>query len=440
MKIQKVKSILLWTSVIVFVFAGLTYMAIRTGYVSITPYMGKRPAPPPTPAATRDERWQQAVEYLGSQLPYLHVDPYFKVSEADFQRSVTRLAQNVPSLNDEQIIVGIMRIVASIGDGHTMTYPNAKPLSYTSLPVQMRWMDDGLVVVAASPTYEAAVGAKVIQIGGHPVEEVFEAVKSLIAAENDMELLNGTPRYMAMPAILYGLDLIPHKDRVTFGFEAQDGSRFDLELQPSLDSAKSFVTVYETVGVQRPLYEQDHQSFYWYQYLPGSNAVYVQYNRCNEQNGKPFDAFMEDVFDVIDQHEGARLVLDVRFNGGGNESILNPFIEAIQARPSLNTKGSLFVIIGRGTYSSALQNAITLSQDTNAILVGEPTGGKPNHYGEVREFRLPNVRLLVQYSTHYWLNYPEGDPLTLEPDLLATVTVADLLAGRDPALNTALQP
>ena len=38
------------------------------------------------------------------------------------------------------------------------------------------------------------------------------------------------------------------------------------------------------------------------------------------------------------------------------------------------------------------------------------------------------------------LSYPEGDPLTLEPDVSAPVTVADLLAGRDPALEAALQP
>jgi C-terminal processing protease CtpA/Prc len=149
---------------------------------------------------------------------------------------------------------------------------------------------------------------------------------------------------------------------------------------------------------------------------------------------------VEEVFSLIDQHEGARLVLDLRFNGGGNEAVLTPFIKAIQARPSLNTSDRLFVIIGRGTYSSALQNAITLGNETNAVLVGEPTGGKPNHYGEVRRFKLPNVGLLVQYSTRYWLNDPKSDPPTLKPDLPAQVTFADLLAGGDPALEAALQP
>ena len=440
MKLQKRKSILIGVGLIVLLALGLSYVAIRGGYMPAPAFMMKQPASTPTPAGTRDERWQQAVDYLGSQLPYLHVNPYFKINEKDFQQNVSRLSAEVPNLNDEQIIVGMMRIVASIGDGHTRSFPEAEPVSFSMFPLEMRWLDDGLIVVAASPEYEQMIGAKVVRIGDHSVEEVFEAVKPLIAADNEMEILNNTPHYISMPAVLYGLNLIPQKDRASFGFKAQDGSTFMLELQPVSESPESLVTIYEKAGVQRPLYEQDRQSFYWYQYLPEVNAVYVKYNVCAEQEGKPFQAFMEEVFGLIDQHEGARPVLDLRFNGGGNEAVLSPFIKAIQARPSLNTSDRLFVIIGRGTYSSALQNAITLSQETNAVLIGEPTGGKPNHYGEVRWFRLPNTGLLVQYSTRYWLNDPKSDPLTLEPDLSAPVTFADLLAGRDPALEAALQP
>src|SRR5215216_1190963 len=93
-------------------------------------FLMEHPAPTPIPARTRDERWQQAVEYLGSQLPALHVNPYFKVSEKDFQQSVTDLTAQVQNLNDEQIVVRTMRIIALIGDGHTRAYPDAEPVSY----------------------------------------------------------------------------------------------------------------------------------------------------------------------------------------------------------------------------------------------------------------------------------------------------------------------
>ena len=422
MKTRKKRNILAWTGAIVLLFISLAFIAIKGGYMPTPSFLMKRPAPTPIPAETRDERWGQAVEYLGSQLPYLHINPYFKVSETDFQQSVSQLSSEIPNLNDEQIIVRMMRIIASIGDGHTRAYPDTEPLNYPSLPLEMRCLDDGLIVVAASPEYEQAIGAKVVQIGGHPIAEVQEAVKSLIAADNEMEILNSSPAYLSMPDLLYGLDFISQKDRVIFGFETQAGSNFDLELSPATDT-ESLTSIYEKMGVPRPLYEQDRESFYWYQYMPDSNIVHVQYNVCAEDKNKPFNPFVEEVFDLIDQHPDSRLILDLRFNGGGNEAVLTPFLEAIKSRTSLNTQGNLFVIIGRGTYSSALQNAITLQQDTNAILIGEPTGGKPNHYGEVRYFNLPNVGLLVQYSTRYWLNYPGSDPLTLEPDITATLTM-----------------
>jgi len=426
-------------SVVVTLCSAL-YILIQAGYLPTPAFLMKRPAPPPLPAVTRDGRWQQAIDYLGSQLPYLHVDPYFKISETAFQQSVAQLAANVPSYNDEQIIVELLRIVAALGDGHTSAFPAAKPVSFASLPLTWQWLDDGLIVVAANPEYAPAIGASVVQIGDQPVQAVYDAVKPLIAADNEIELWNSTPAYMAMPAILYGLNLIPHSDRVTIGFAAQDGSRFNLEVRPASDSSAAQISIYEKNGLPRPLPEVDRQAFYWYRYLPDANAIYVQYNVCAEQQGKPFAPFVDEVFALIDRHQVARMVLDVRYNGGGNEAVLAPFIAALKARPTINAAGKFFVIIGRGTYSSALQNAITLRRETKAMLVGEPTGGKPNHYGEVRTFHLPNIGLLVQYSTRYWHNYPDGDPLTLEPDIRAVVTMGDLLAGRDPALAAALQP
>ena len=60
------------------------------------------------------------VEYLGSQLPYLHINPYFKTSESKFQQSVTDLANQVPNLNDEQIIVEI--VITSYSIHYTKLY------------------------------------------------------------------------------------------------------------------------------------------------------------------------------------------------------------------------------------------------------------------------------------------------------------------------------
>jgi hypothetical protein len=83
-------------------------------------------------------------------------------------------------------------------------------------------------------------------------------------------------------------------------------------------------------------------------------------------------------------------------------------------------------------------NAIELRSGTKSILLGEPTGGMPNHYGEVRSFQLPNSGLRVQYFTRYFTNLPGSNAPSLAPDLSYPITWADLLAGADPAVEAAI--
>ena len=95
-------------------------------------------------------------------------------------------------------------------------------------------------------------------------------------------------------------------------------------------------------------------------------------------------------------------------------------------------------MIGRRTFSSAILNAIDLKKQTPAIFAGEPTGGKPNHYGEVQMFRLPQSGLMVTYSVKYF-RVIEDDPDSLVPDLLIEPRISDYLNKADPVLETVLR-
>jgi len=43
-------------------------------------------------------------------------------------------------------------------------------------------------------------------------------------------------------------------------------------------------------------------------------------------------------------------------------------------------------------------NAIDLKRNYNSILIGEPTSGNVNHYGEKRGFYLPNSKIIVGFQ------------------------------------------
>ena len=74
----------------------------------------------------------------------------------------------------------------------------------------------------------------------------------------------------------------------------------------------------------------------------------------------------------------------------------------------------------------------------NATLVGEPTGGRPNCYGELIGFKLPNSNLQVNCSTKYFRQSRDDDPPSRDPDITVARSWEDCLAGRDPVMETVL--
>jgi C-terminal processing protease CtpA/Prc len=117
---------------------------------------------------------------------------------------------------------------------------------------------------------------------------------------------------------------------------------------------------------------------------------------------------------------------------------MRPLIDELEAGRRNGREHGLFVLIGRRTFSSAVLNAIDLKQKAGAVLVGEPAGGEPNHYGEARSFELPYSGLSVQYSTKYFDTYRDGGE-TLVPDIAAPPRFEELAAGRDPAIEAVMR-
>jgi hypothetical protein len=95
------------------------------------------------------------------------------------------------------------------------------------------------------------------------------------------------------------------------------------------------------------------------------------------------------------------------------------------------------VLIGPRTFSAAMNNAAQFQDETNAILVGQTIGEKPNSYQEPRQFRLPNSHLIVRASTLYYEFRKHGEN-AVRPTREIIPSWADVKAGRDPAMEWVL--
>jgi len=111
-------------------------------------------------------------------------------------------------------------------------------------------------------------------------------------------------------------------------------------------------------------------------------------------------------------------------------------VHGLIKRDALNRRGHLFVLTGRNTFSAAQNFVNEMEKHTNVLFAGEPTGARPNHYGDPVPVKLPNSGIEIRVSTLFWQDaHPADDRKATAPQLSVEPTAADYIAGRDPALD-----
>jgi C-terminal processing protease CtpA/Prc len=234
-------------------------------------------------------------------------------------------------------------------------------------------------------------------------------------------------------ALLREVGVVGEGNTVTLTLAKAGGEPFTLTLKPREPNLKD-VSAVDELQVPESLARKHPKASYWYEYLRDSRALYIQYNRCANDPEQSMGDFARELFAATAGHAVDRAIVDLRFNGGGDSRVIGPLKSGLHSRHY-----PVFVLIGAGTFSSAQDNAIEMRRELSARLVGEPTGEKLNSYGEVRQLKLPNSGLHIQYSTEFFRMQKGNDADALYPDISAPITLADFLAGRDPALDAALR-
>src|SRR4030095_16959678 len=132
----------------------------------------------PRPTQISSDAWREDLRYLARELPSRHANAFHSVSREIFDAEVARLDAAIPRLNGDEVLVGFVRVVALIGDGHTHFDLPPSALRY---PIEMQWFGDELRVIAAQTPYHSAVGARVIAIGSTPIRDAIEGATQLVS-------------------------------------------------------------------------------------------------------------------------------------------------------------------------------------------------------------------------------------------------------------------
>ena len=395
--------------------------------------------PSSAPAATVDRvsAWRSDLELIVPGMDRIHPNLTHGTRLDALNQAVADLASTVETSTDDQLMVGVARIAAMVSaeghDGHTGlfvwgtgTYP------VDSLPLRLWLFEDEVVVVDALPPYEDLIDTRIDAIEGRPIAEVLETIDPVIPRDNAQTVRLLAPRFLLIPQVLRGLG-IAGDGPIAVGVTTVEGVE-DVRLVEPVPMAE-YNEWAGPYGLHLPadpdvLYLSNIGDDLWWQVLPDTQTLYVQYNRVEHQNPSDLDELETALTDPAIE----RVVLDIRHNFGGEVPALDPFY-ALFDDPLVDVPGELFVITGRNTWSAGSLLLARLEAGTSATIVGESMAGNPTFYGDVTEVRLPYSGLSVTVTGMLEVGVDPDDPRdTIEPDQPQPLTRDDWRSGFDAAL------
>jgi len=384
--------------------------------------------------------WDYEIDLLASELADLHPDLFFRTDSASYYHSMKAVAAEAPGHSVFQVAVQLQQVLARMGDAQTMVNYHFLIEKSSILPLELYWFEEGIFVLQCDRLYKPLLGNRLIAINGYPVETVIDSLSTLLVVDNSSVLKNSIPR------MLTWFQLLEY-----FGFAS--GNSVSIKIAGSSGTEEVEIGLPVELGEMlyvepqaMPLGWEDQKAYFRDQYFEGEGLYYIQYNRCwsreaEEDHGSgasalfmpSFREFEKQVYPVIKRQKIDKLIFDLRFNKGGYAPQGTELIRNI-CRYLPKDHGDIYVLVGRMTCAEAIINAVDFMSCAKVVLVGEPTCGTPNYFGEVHRFVLPESRLIVSHPT-VRITLMDDSPPALIPDYPAPIGFAQFMKGVDPAME-----
>jgi hypothetical protein len=335
----------------------------------------------------------------------MHAGPSRPAFSETFAARASALRTAIPDLTNDQILTEMMRLIALLGDGHSAIYGPApqqdSPVEFTAglLPYKFYWFPDGLYIVDGIGEAAKDAGQRVVRFGGFTAEDVLARLSAYRGGDNSMTWRWMGPQfYVGSLLLLKDAGATASRETVDMTLEAPDGrvitrtvtaGRFDIprKLRPYPRSRA------------RPLYLSRVDTNYWLEELPEHRALYFQFNQVRDAETESLATFADRLRRTLAERRIESLIVDVRHNNGGNNSLVRPLVRAMVDFEMADRQRRVFVIMGRNTFSAAQNFLNEMERWTDATFVGEPSSSSPNFVGEETNVLLPYSRVMGSIST-----------------------------------------
>ena len=336
------------------------------------------------------------------------------------------------------------RFYAQLQDGHSGVYP-PEALSISPMPLRTRMVDGHLLVLGTRrPGFDLQglhPGDEIVSINGEPaIPWARRNVEPFISASTPQD-----------------------RDNRTFGFQlffAKEGTRFALDIASAGRATRKLIF---TV----PPWQKSDTPLFDLRLLPGNIAYVALHGFDDDTAAKEWDKNWPEI------SKAKSLILDLRENGGGSDSVGAHILATLLDRPapgelSRSTRwiatyrawgdpqtpkrfpleeldpdpkhhfaGPVVLLTSPRTYSAGEDMTAIFKQAHRGQIIGEPTGGST---GQPLMFKLPGgggARICTKHDS--FADGTEFVGIGIQPDVPAHLSPADIRSGRDSVLETAVR-
>jgi hypothetical protein len=422
----------------------------------------------PVPTSSAEARLQD-LGYL-AQLP--QVDRSFSPDgRKAFAERVAALKARVASLTDVQFFLGVAEAVAQARNAHTGVEMGAMRSHFNSAPVRMAWFPEGLHVVRATVANHGLLGARIVAIDGLDPE---------MLANEAARFFGGTPEYaramntlvLESPEALQALHPEVPGDRVVLQVMDQQGKSRSVELSAVIPTAAPAASKPGRIlspvrlpsespggwtalldparGLPLSLREPDRSAF---AARVGEGALYLHLWQIRDDAHGPLAAAIIAAAGPPTEAPWRHIVLDLRFDAGGDYPVIYRALEALRQR--LGADGKVSILVDNTTFSAAIIVAALMKHFAagRATIVGEKPGDRLAFWAEGGAIELPNSKIKVNFSTgfHDWAHgcreprcwwpnlFYDVAAGSVDPDVVVTWRFEDYRRGVDTVLARARQ-
>jgi hypothetical protein len=358
----------------------------------------------------------------------------------------------------------LMRIAAFAHNGHDWLKWGKGWSPELRLPVRLMWFSDGIVIARAAPAYERLLGARVTSIEDRRPDELLAALRAFNGGP-DNSIRWTSAWQIDAPQLMQAMGLASHADRMRLTLQLADGSTESIDMPavptsdlPQLEDGVGFWSHLPSTNEPQlgwrnavraqedPLYLQEPTRLYRMRELPELDALYVQFRGNYNGHGESVEDFAAEVEKKLATTSAHNIIVDERFNTGGNSDLTMNLMRQIGQR----TTGKVYVLTSNRTFSAGIVSTALIKHESKgrAVIVGEQVGDPLRWWSEGDVAWLPSSGYGLAYTTGLWdlehgcagikgcygdAYHAEVDSLT--PNISAPLTIADWVAGRDAAME-----